>query len=122
MGGLVVDGALRDLAVCKGLGIPIIANGVTFVLAKTAEVAAETVPEKIKLGNVEVYPGDWFFGDTDVCLLVQAKNISAVFKAARVLRKVEDNLLKKLRSGKSCAEVTGLRDFLDRKGKLRFEI
>lgn len=122
LGGLVVDGAIRDIDGIKDLGVPTFSKSVNFVSAKTAKVPAARVPEEISFGKNKLEPGDWIFGDGDGLLVIKEKYLSAALASASVLLKMEKSLKETLSKGERFADVCGLNDFLSNKGPLKFEI
>lgn len=121
LGGIVVEGAARDLADLPPLRVPVFSTSVTFVSARTAEVAAADVPQAVESGRVTLRPGDWVFGDPDGFLAVAADDIEAVFAAAAVLRRREQALKAAMREkNATLAELTRLADFLAGTGTLAF--
>jgi len=132
LGGLVVNGAVRDLGFLRRLGLPVYSTEVTIVSAKTALVPAVELPMAIEAPVVdadqggtrplELRAGDWLFGDEDAVVAVPARYLSAVFTAARLLRDQEEQLRSAVRSGQRLSEVCGLHDYLAGRGPLRMDV
>ncbi|GHH77831.1 hypothetical protein GCM10018781_52110 [Kitasatospora indigofera] len=123
LGGLVVDGAVRDLDDLAELPIPVFSTEVTLVSARTTRERAPHVPQTVRTGGVEVRPGDWLVGDADGFVVVPEDKVTAVLSAGRLLRAREDRLKQSIRDGAgTLAELTGLADFLAGTGELRFEV
>ncbi|WP_371477008.1 RraA family protein [Kitasatospora sp. NBC_00315] len=123
LGGLVVDGAVRDLDDLLDLPIPVFSTEVTLVSARTTRERAPHVPQTVRTGGVQVHPGDWLIGDADGFIVLPAERVTAVLSAGRLLRAREDRLKQSIRDGAgSLAELTGLADFLAGTGELRFEV
>lgn len=122
LGGLVVDGAVRDVDAFQGLGLPVFSREINFVSAKTARVPAAKVPQEIILGTQTISPGDWIFGDGDGLIFVKSEYLSAVMTAASMLNKAESDLKAVLNSGIRLSDACGLKDFLSGKSKLKFEV
>jgi 4-hydroxy-4-methyl-2-oxoglutarate aldolase len=112
VGGIVVHGAVRDLADLTDMEIPVFSTSVTFVSARTTDQIADQVPYEVRLAGVPVAPGDWLFGDPDGFLVVPAIQVGAVMMAGRVLRNREEKLKAALREGHNLAKLTGLEEFL----------
>jgi len=112
LSGVVVHGAVRDLADLDDMAIPVFSTSVTFVSARTTDRIANAVPGQVTLAGVTVSPGDWIFGDPDGFLVVPASQVGAVMIAGRVLRDREEKLKAALREGQRLARLTGLDDFL----------
>lgn len=122
LGGIVVDGAVRDLADLAAIPVPVFSTEVNFVSARTTDVIAEEVPAAgIDIGGCRVEPGSWIFGDEDGFLLLPESRVSSVLAAGRVLREREEALRAAMRSGgRTLADLTGLEQFLAGLGPLKF--
>ncbi|GIJ24269.1 RraA family protein [Micromonospora lutea] len=121
LGGIVVDGAVRDLTDLVAIDVPVFSTQVTFVSARTTSQRATDLPQTVEVAGVSVRPGDWLFGDPDGLLLLPAERVGAVFAAGAVLRDREEALKKAMQhDGKSLADLTHLGDFLDGTGDLGF--
>jgi 4-hydroxy-4-methyl-2-oxoglutarate aldolase len=121
LGGLIVNGAVRDIDVIDNMGFPVFSKEVTFVSAKTANVASTSVPATIKLPNVVLEPGDWIFADSDGVLLVKQKFMGIVYKAAMVLSNREEDLRIKLLDKNRLSDLCGLHDYLEGRAPLKFD-
>ncbi|MFB7947226.1 RraA family protein [Kitasatospora phosalacinea] len=121
LGGIVVDGAVRDLLELAPLPVPVFSTQVTYVSARTTETRADQVPQTVRAGGCEIRPGDWIFGDADGFLLLAEDRVSAVLAAGAVLRNQEEKLIDAITRGDgTLAELTGLADFLAGTGPLTF--
>lgn len=120
--GLVINGAVRDIDTIESMGLPVFSKEVTFVSAKTAQVASNNIPCKISIDDFEIEPNDWIFIDSDGALLVKETYLSVVYKSAKILRKREEELRMRLINGERLSELCGLKDYLEGNGLLRFEV
>ncbi|QKV71909.1 methyltransferase [Streptomyces harbinensis] len=83
IGGIVLDGAARDLAELPGLGVPVFARAVTPAGPwKTGPYRTGTT---VAVGGVPVSPGDWVLGDHDGVAVVPRADIGEVTGAAHRL-------------------------------------
>lgn len=92
LGGLVVDGSVRDLAELLRVGFPIFCRGIVPCGPHKAFGGAMDVP--IACGGLAVRPGDLILGDDDGIVVVPLDREEAVFKAAVNHRKSEEHWLK----------------------------
>lgn len=123
LGGIVVEGAVRDLDDLAELPIPVFSTEVTPMSARTTRERAPHVPQTVRTGGAPVRPGDWLIGDADGFLVLPTDRVTAVLGAGRLLRAREERLKNSIRAGEgSLAELTGLADFLAGTGELRFEV
>jgi 4-hydroxy-4-methyl-2-oxoglutarate aldolase len=121
LGGIVVDGAVRDLADLADIDVPVFATEVTFVSARTTDQRAEQVPGTVTVAGTTLRPGDWLFGDADGFAVVAAERAGAVLAAGAVLREREEALKQAMRErGQSLADLTNLAAFLDGTGDLGY--
>lgn len=121
LAGLIVKGAVRDLDAYAEIGLPVFATDVTYVSAKTAEVAAVELPMSVELPEATVHPGDWIVADTDGCLLVPRRYARPIFAAALALDGEERRLRRALEEGGRLSELCNLHGYLRGEGPLRFE-
>lgn len=121
LGGIVVDGAVRDIDQLAPFGVPVFSTAVTFVSARTTATPAESVPQIVVSGGATLRPGDWILGDRDGFMTVAAESLSAVMAAGAVLRQRERQLIETMDGrGATLAELTGLADFMAGRGPLAF--
>ena len=80
IGGLVVDGVIRDLEAIKEMNFPVFSKGTTVASSGKAGVGQTNIP--ISCGGVTVYPGDIIIGDIDgVVVVPQAMGEEILIKA-----------------------------------------
>jgi 4-hydroxy-4-methyl-2-oxoglutarate aldolase len=121
LGGIIVDGAVRDLADLAGSPVPVFSTQVTYVSARTTDTRAERVPHPVTAGGCPIRPGDWIFGDPDGFLILPEARVTATLTAGSVLRRRETDLIAAMGRGDgTLAELTGLADFLAGTGPLKF--
>jgi 4-hydroxy-4-methyl-2-oxoglutarate aldolase len=120
LGGVVVDGAVRDIGDIEEMTIPVFSTTVTYVSARTTDQPAQYVPEPITLGGVQIEPGDWVFGDPDGFLAIGAAQVNSAIMGGRVLRAREQKLRDALRQGRSLAQLIGLEAFISGDAPLGF--
>lgn len=68
IGGLVVDGVIRDIAGVKALNYPVFSRGTTVAASGKAGVGEVNVP--ISCGGAPVNPGDIIVGDADGVVVI----------------------------------------------------
>lgn len=92
LGGVVIDGTIRDVMSIKQLNFPVFCKGATVACSKKYGVGEINVP--ISCGGVSVQPGDMIVGDVDGVVVVPQCKEEQVLTAA----------LKKLKSDQTRAE------------------
>ncbi|AKG46585.1 Dimethylmenaquinone methyltransferase [Streptomyces xiamenensis] len=83
IGGIVLDGAARDLAELPELGIPVFARAVT--PAGPWKTGPYRTGVTVAVGGVPVSPGDWVLGDHDGVAVVPRADIGEVIDTAHRL-------------------------------------
>lgn len=88
IGGLVVDGVIRDIIGIKALNFPVFSRGTTVAASGKAGVGEVNVP--ISCGGVPVNPGDIIVGDADgVVVIPQAKEQQILADSLEKMKKDE---------------------------------
>ena len=85
LAGIVINGAIRDTAEIKELGIPAFAKIITPAAGDPKGMGMIGVP--LKIGETTIRPGDWIIGDDDGVIVVPRSQ--AVETANRSLAVVE---------------------------------
>lgn len=106
--GLVTDGAVRDARRIRELGFPVFAAGTTPAGAAKEEPGELGV--RVRLGGVEVAPGDWLVGDEDGVVVVPADVLEETLDSASKRSRAEDELIERLRRGELTVDLLGLRE------------
>jgi len=87
LAGFVIDGAVRDVAAIKELGLPVFARAVTPAGPYKMGPFRHQVP--IALGGQCVLPGDIVVGDDDGVVVIARSQLGTVVVAAEEIRDVE---------------------------------
>jgi 4-hydroxy-4-methyl-2-oxoglutarate aldolase len=105
--GIVVDGAIRDLAAITRLNFPVFAVGTCPAGPHKAGGGAWQVP--VSCGGVVVNPGDLVIGDADGVTVVPGPAVDQVREAAHQRRQAEDHYTQQIEQGVTTAQLFGLR-------------
>ncbi|RBP84033.1 regulator of RNase E activity RraA [Cytobacillus firmus] len=81
IGGIVVDGVIRDLKGIQELNFPLFCKGTTVAASGKAGVGELNVP--ISCGGISVKPGDIIVGDTDGVVVVPKETEEVILKKAQ---------------------------------------
>src|SRR5262245_6376204 len=79
--GFVVDGVIRDVAEARERGFPVLARGVIPIPGGKDKLGA--LGEPVRVGGVEVHPGDIVVGDEEGVVVVPLARATHVLQAAR---------------------------------------
>lgn len=93
--GLVVDGAVRDTADLRAIGLPVRARAVTPNGPTRCRIGAISV--SVQVGGRTVRPGDLVVGDGDGVVCLSAETAAAVLEQAEDRVRREDDLLRHIR-------------------------
>ena len=115
LAGVVVEGAIRDLADIRVSKLPVFARAVVPNAGGAQYVGKLQVP--VACGGVVVQPGDWVVGDEDgVVVIPLARLEEVVEKAARIVE-AEKRIAKAIRAGVEIATLLRVEETLERKAK-----
>jgi 4-hydroxy-4-methyl-2-oxoglutarate aldolase len=106
LGGLVIDGCVRDVATLTGHRFPVFSSGVA-LRGATKELPGAT-GGSATVGDVVVQTGDWLVGDPDGVTVVPAAQLDEVLDAGQARAEREQALFDALRDGKTTVELLGL--------------
>lgn len=114
LGGLVIDGAVRDqLDICE-LGFPVFARGCCPAGTFKSNLGSLNTP--ISCGGVSVSPGDVVVGDSVGVVVVPAQSIDKVLVKAQEVIMNEDGLRDRITSDTSIFDLLNLEEVLKSKG------
>jgi regulator of RNase E activity RraA len=82
--GVVVDGAARDIDVCREIGFPVFARGVVPITAR-GRIVQEDFNCPIRLGDVQARPGDIVVGDVNGIVVIPTEKLDEVLTAAETI-------------------------------------
>jgi 4-hydroxy-4-methyl-2-oxoglutarate aldolase len=102
--GVVVDGAARDIDACKEFGFPVYARGTVPITAR-GRIMEESFNEVIRVGDVQVSPGDIVIADINGVVIIPVAKLDEVLTAAEGLMEKELAMVEELRKGVSMLEV-----------------
>ena len=98
LGGTVIDGICRDVALCRELGYPIFSRSHWMRTGKD-RVQVEEVEVAVSIGAVRVRPGDLLRGDSDGVVVLPATHENAILDAAETIAQSEDAIRTLVRDG-----------------------
>jgi 4-hydroxy-4-methyl-2-oxoglutarate aldolase len=106
LGGLAIDGCIRDSEEIIAMGFPIFARG--FCIRGTSKSVAGLINHPTVFSGIVVQPGDLILGDDDGLVTIARAEVESVLEKA--LQRVEAEVKKsdQLRSGISSVELNKL--------------
>ena len=106
LGGIVIDGTVRDIDQLPGIGFPVFARGVQ------AEGTVKSTPGEVEgpicCGGVSVLPGDVVIGDENGVVVVPRDRAEAVLEAALNLQAKEEDIRRRIIAGETLSDILGL--------------
>jgi len=108
LGGVVIDGRVRDTPRMVSLKFPVFARG-SVPTDAVGRVGFTDINKPILCGNVIVKPGDIIFGDMDGVVVIPKSDVKKIIDLAEEIRSLEDKVRERLRTGDSL--LTLVREF-----------
>ncbi|MDH2327046.1 RraA family protein [Cereibacter sp. SYSU M97828] len=97
LGGVVIDGAIRDLATLRDLPLPIYAAGVTPAGPYKDGPGEINVP--ITVGGAVVHPGDIIVGDEDGVVVIRPADAADILQKTRKKQAAEVEKMAAIKAG-----------------------
>ena len=105
LGGLVIDGCVRDGAVLEQFGFPVFARGLCIRGTGKDFGARGWINHPTLFGNIAVNPGDLVVGDTDGVVVLPRERAAELVQAAEQREDKEAAIVERLRAGERTLEV-----------------
>jgi 4-hydroxy-4-methyl-2-oxoglutarate aldolase len=102
--GVVVDGAARDLDACQEMEFPVFARAAVPITAR-GRIMQEAFNCMIRLGDVQVRPGDIVVADVNGLVIIPVEKVDDVIREAEVLMETEEKMKADLLAGMDVLEV-----------------
>lgn len=109
LGGLVIDGCVRDGAILEQFGFPVFARGLCIRGTNKDFGARGWINAPILLEDITVSPGDLVLGDADGVVVIPRDKVAATLDAAQAREEKEAAIIKRLQAGESTLDIYGLK-------------
>ncbi|TFG82061.1 MAG: RraA family protein [Spirochaetales bacterium] len=106
IGGLAIDGCVRDSAEIAKMGFPMFCRG--FAIRGTVKATLGIINYPLDFGQATIFPGDLILGDEDGMVVVRASEAAEVLKKSLERIQFEEGKVAKLRGGISSVELNNL--------------
>jgi 4-hydroxy-4-methyl-2-oxoglutarate aldolase len=116
VGGLAVDGCVRDSAEIIEMGFPIFCRGTC--MRGTVKQTLGSVNHPVLFGDVVVNPGDLVLGDDDGIVIIPRSKLEDVLEATRQRVEKEKEKAAALKKGISSVELNKLDQVFERLGSV----
>jgi 4-hydroxy-4-methyl-2-oxoglutarate aldolase len=101
---VVVDGAVRDLDICKEMGFPVYARAAVPITAR-GRITQEAFNCLVRIGDVQVRPGDVIVADVNGVVVIGPEKLDEVVERAEALMDKEESMKADLLAGMDVLEV-----------------
>jgi 4-hydroxy-4-methyl-2-oxoglutarate aldolase len=102
--GVVIDGAARDIDMCEEFEFPVYARGTVPITAR-GRIMQESFNQVVRIGNVQVRPGDIVIADINGVVIVPVEKLDEVLGAAEQILQKEEAMVAELKKGVPIIEV-----------------
>ena len=103
LAGIVVDGAVRDIATIRELGVPVWARSFNPCSGTTQAVGETQIP--VTVGGVNVEPGEIVLADDDGIIVANETELSAVLADAQRIERTEAQVREAMMHGTSLMDM-----------------
>ncbi len=110
LGGLVIDGGVRDTEGLSRMAFPVFSNGVCIQGTGKDYGAVAWLQEAVRIGDVVIRSGDLVMGDRDGVVVVQAEQVASVVAAAQAREDDEARKIELIRKGARTLDLYGFAD------------
>jgi 4-hydroxy-4-methyl-2-oxoglutarate aldolase len=107
LGGLVIDGCVRDGTLLAEIGFPVFARGLCIRGTTKDQRGAGALASAIRIGEVAVAAGDLVLGDADGVVVIPRERAADVVAAARERALREEQVLQRCRAGETTLDIYG---------------
>ena len=111
--GVVIDGAVRDIARIRRSLLPVFARAVV-PNAGGAEYLGE-IGVAVQSGGQVVHPGDWLVGDEDGVVVIPAEKLRHTLETAQRIVAAERAIERSIRGGKDLGQILRSQETMERK-------
>jgi 4-hydroxy-4-methyl-2-oxoglutarate aldolase len=107
LGGLVVDGCVRDRDDLERLAFPIFSRGLSVRGTSKDAAAPGSIGQPILIGDVVIAPGDLIRGDADGVVAIPAARLSDALDRAAERERAEREIAARLARGERTLDIYG---------------
>jgi 4-hydroxy-4-methyl-2-oxoglutarate aldolase len=107
LGGLVIDGGVRDTAGLAATSFPVFSQGVSIQGTVKDFDATAWLQSPVRLGNVVVTPGDLMMGDRDGVVALPQGQVDVIVAAAQARQADEADKIERIRRGERTLDLYG---------------
>lgn len=110
LGGIVVDGPVRDSRPLLELGFPVYARGINPRVGTNRRIGEVGVP--VSVGGVVIQPGDIILGDSEGLIAIPAAELEATVAAAEAKVRQEEEIARRIHAGERLIDILNFRKLI----------
>lgn len=110
LGGLVIDGGVRDTAGLAAMDFPVFSDGVCIRGTGKDHYAAAWLQEAVRMGEVLIQPGDLVLGDRDGVVVIPSAQVDSALAAGESREADEARKIEQIRKGARTIDLYGFAD------------
>lgn len=105
LGGLVIDGCVRDGDLLEEIGFPVFARGLA--IRGTAKAEGGGINHPVTIGGITITPGDVVVGDRDGVVAIRQSLLAQALDASQAREDKEENTIAEIKTGRTTIEIYG---------------
>lgn len=105
LGGLVINGCVRDADLLEKMGFPVFARGLCIRGTGKDPKAYGALNQPLRIGEAVVYPGDLIAGDRDGVVVIAREDAEATVARAELREQSEAQIIKRIQQGETTLEI-----------------
>ena len=117
LGGLIIDGGVRDSAALVDMPFPVFSNGICIRGTIKGYEARSWLRRPIQIGDVVIAQGDLVVGDRDGVVAIPADMVADTLAAGNAREADETAKIAKIQAGERTVDLYGFADRLAAQGK-----
>jgi 4-hydroxy-4-methyl-2-oxoglutarate aldolase len=102
--GVIIDGAARDVDICQAMEFPVFARAVVPITAR-GRIMQEDFNCLVRIGDVQVRPGDILVGDINGVVVIAPEKIEEVLREAEGIMEKEEAMKRDILAGLDIVEI-----------------
>lgn len=107
LGGLVIDGCVRDIEQLEQIGFPIFSRGLCIAGTSKNPASKGRINEPLLIGKAQIKSGDLIVGDRDGVVAIPKEQVDKTLTAATSREATEATIQRRLISGESSLAIYG---------------
>ena len=107
LGGMLIDGCVRDSALLEDIGFPVFARGFSIMGTGKDFGARGWINAPVSFHNVIVHPGDLIVGDADGIVCIPRDLIAETIEKSKARELEEADILRRITAGDTTLAIYG---------------